>query len=299
MPPNPPPQVQDPSKPLPGRLGNLSIPQQHTLEKFKKELQNEGFFVPERHDDATLLRFLRARQFDLVKAKEMIIAAEKWRKELDVDNIARFDYSEQPEVDKYYPQYYHSVDKDGRPVYIERLGKLDIKALYNITTQERQLKHLVQEYEKMIIQRFPACSAKVGHPVETSCTILDLHNVGIGQFYRVKDYVLAASQIGQNYYPETMGKFYICNAPYLFTTVWSIIKPWLDPVTVSKIAILGKDYKQELLAQIPAENLPRELGGTCECVGGCSMSDKGPWNESGIKAKAGGNGTMVEAGTEG
>lgn len=49
--------VTDPNyKPLPGRLGNLSVPQQHALEKFKKELQDENAFVPERMDDATLLR---------------------------------------------------------------------------------------------------------------------------------------------------------------------------------------------------------------------------------------------------
>jgi hypothetical protein len=43
-------------RPLPGRLGNLSVPQQHALDKFRKELQEEGHFVQERMDDATLLR---------------------------------------------------------------------------------------------------------------------------------------------------------------------------------------------------------------------------------------------------
>jgi len=280
MPPNPPAPVQDPSKPLPGRVGNLTIPQQHTLEKFKKELQDEGYFVPERHDDATLLRFLRARKFDLVKAKEMIISAEQWRKDFGVDELVKsFDFKEKAEVDKYYPQYYHKMDKDGRPLYIERLGKLDIKALYGITTKERQLQRLVYEYEKFLNERVPACSAEVGHPVETVCTILDLNNVGLGQFYKVKDYVAQASSIGQDRYPECMGKFYIINAPYLFSTVWSFIKPWLDEVTVSKIDIMGKDYKTKILDQIPKENLPKDLGGTCECAVGCSMSDAGPWNK--------------------
>lgn len=51
--------VTDPDyHPLPGRLGNLTIPQQHALEKFKKELEDEGYFVPERMDDATLLRYV-------------------------------------------------------------------------------------------------------------------------------------------------------------------------------------------------------------------------------------------------
>lgn len=49
--------ITDPNyKPLPGRLGNLSVPQQHALDKFKKELVDEGTFVPERMDDAALLR---------------------------------------------------------------------------------------------------------------------------------------------------------------------------------------------------------------------------------------------------
>ena len=51
--------VTDPNyKPLPGRLGNLTVAQQHALEKFKKELQDEGHFVPDRMDDATLLRYV-------------------------------------------------------------------------------------------------------------------------------------------------------------------------------------------------------------------------------------------------
>ena len=52
-----PPGVTDPNYvPLPGRLGNLNGPQQHALETIKKEVQDEGAFVPERMDDAMLLR---------------------------------------------------------------------------------------------------------------------------------------------------------------------------------------------------------------------------------------------------
>ena len=125
----------------------------------------------------------------------------------------------------------------------------------------------------------PASGRAVGHPVETFCTILDLHGVSLSNFYRVKDYVLEASSIGQNRYPEIMGKFYIINAPWAFSAVWAIIKPWLDEVTVGKIEIIGGTYKEKLLSQIPAENLPKDFGGTCECPGGCSLSDSGPWKD--------------------
>ncbi|GLB33363.1 putative CRAL/TRIO, N-terminal domain containing protein [Lyophyllum shimeji] len=283
--------VTDPDyKPLPGRLGNLTVTQQHALEKFKKELIQDGVYVEERMDDAVLLRFLRARKFDVAKAKEMLIAAEEWRKSFGVDDIIQtFDFKEKEEVDKLYPQYYHKMDKDGRPIYIERLGQLDIKALYAVTTQERLLKRLVSEYERFLAHRLPACSRTVGHPVETSCTILDLQNVSLSNFYHVKNYVMQAASIGQDRYPECMGKFFIINAPWAFSAVWAVIKPWLDEVTVSKVNILGSGYKETLLQQIPAENLPKEFGGTCNCPGGCSLSDAGPWNTGGNAAV--GNGT--------
>ncbi|KAF8554975.1 hypothetical protein OG21DRAFT_1496625 [Imleria badia] len=273
--------ITDPNyKPLPGRLGNLTPAQQHALDTLKRQLVDEGHFVAERMDDATLLRFLRARKFDVAKTKIMLLSAEQWRKDLGVEEIVKnFVFTEKKEVDKYYPQYYHKMDKDGRPVYIQRLGKIDINALNAITTQDRQLRRFVLEYEKFLTERLPACSKAVGHPVETSCTIMDLAGVSVTSFYRVKDYVFQAAGIGQDRYPECMGKFYIINAPWAFSTVWSIVKPWLDEVTVAKIDIVSSGMvKEKLLSQIPAENLPAEFGGACRCVGGCSLSDAGPWN---------------------
>jgi len=275
-----PPGVTDPNyKPLPGRLGNLTPEQQDALEALKKQLKEEGHFVEERMGDAALLKFLRARKFDLAAAKEMLLSAEQWRKDFGVDDIMKnFDFNEKAEVDKYYPQFYHKTDKEGRPVYVERLGLLDIGKLYSVTTAERQLKRLVYEYEKFIHERLPACSEAVGYPVETSCTILDLNGVSLTNFYRVKDFVMQAASIGQDRYPETMGKFYIVGAPWAFSAVWSMVKPWLDAVTVAKIHILSSSYQETLLKQIDEENLPSIFGGKCSCAGGCSLTDAGPWN---------------------
>lgn len=56
--------VTDPNyKPEPGRLGNLTVVQLHTLEKLKKELKDEGHFVEERMNDAMLLRCVFAACF--------------------------------------------------------------------------------------------------------------------------------------------------------------------------------------------------------------------------------------------
>lgn len=234
----------------------------------------------ERLDTLTLLRFLRARKFNVELAKQMFIECEKWRKEFGVDYLVRnFKYDEKPKVFEYYPQYYHKTDKDGRPVYIEQLGKVDLNALYKITTGERMLQSLVVEYEKFADPRLPACSRKAGKLLETSCTIFDLKGVGLTNVGSVYGYLRQASAISQNYYPERLGKLYIINAPWGFSTVFSVVKGFLDPVTVQKIRVLGSGYQSELLAQIPKENLPKIFGGACECPGGCALSDVGPWQD--------------------
>jgi hypothetical protein len=139
------------------------------------------------------------------------------------------------------------------------------------------IQNLVCEYEKMADPRLPACSRKSGYLLETSCTIMDLKGVGIGKATSVYGYLGAVSQIGQNYYPERMGKMYIINAPWGFSGVFSVVKKFLDPVTSAKIHVLGSGYQKELLAQVPAENLPKEFGGSCQCEKGCQLSDAGPW----------------------
>lgn len=179
--------------------------------------------------------------------------------------------------------FIHSIIQEGRPLYIECIGNLNMAALNAATTNERLLQRLVLEYEISFNERFPACAMSIGHPVETFCTILDLGGVSLSNFYHVKDYISAAASIGQLRYPETLGKFYIINASWAFSAIWAMIKPWLDEATAAKVEIVGGGYKEVLLKQIPKENLPKEFGGECACVGGCSMSDAGSWNMEGGK----------------
>ena len=164
-------------------------------------------------------------------------------------------------------------------MYIEHLGGIDLTAMYKITTAERMLQSLVVEYEKVTDPRLPACSRKAGQLLETCCTIMDLKGVGISKASSVYSYIQRASAISQNYYPERLGKLYVINAPWGFSAVFNFIKGFLDPVTVAKIHVLGSGYQSELLKQIPKENLPEPLGGTCHCDGGCMMSDMGPWKD--------------------
>ncbi|KAI5198626.1 hypothetical protein E4T39_06689 [Aureobasidium subglaciale] len=264
-----------------GHPGHTTPEQDAQVHQLRATLEQAGYH--ERLDTLTMLRFLRARKFNVDMAKAMFIDCEKWRKEFGggVDNLLQtFEYKEKEEVFKYYPQYYHKTDKDGRPLYIEQLGKINLTAMYKITSEERMLQNLVVEYEKVADPRLPACSRKSGHLLETSCTIMDLKGVGLTNFSSVYGYVQKASAISQNHYPERMGKLYLINAPWGFSSIFSMVKKFLDPITVAKIHVLGSGYEKELLAQIPKENLPKQFGGSCQCSGGCELSDAGPWQDS-------------------
>jgi hypothetical protein len=39
------------------------------------------------------------------------------------------------------------------------------------------------------------------------------------------------------FYPESMHKMYVVNAPWVFKAIWAVVRPWLHPITQSKIHV--------------------------------------------------------------
>ncbi len=48
------------------------------------------------------------------------------------------------EVRKHYPHGYYGTDKVGRPVYYEQVGKIDVKQVFTVTSEERFVKYFIQ-----------------------------------------------------------------------------------------------------------------------------------------------------------
>ncbi|KAI3526503.1 hypothetical protein L1887_05760 [Cichorium endivia] len=240
--------------------------------------------LPHRHDDYhTLLRFLKARKFDIDKAVQMWIEMLNWRKDYGADSIIQdFVYDEYEEVQSYYPHGYHGVDKEGRPIYIERLGKVDPTKLMSVTTVDRFLRYHVQGFEKAFSEKFPACSVAARRHIDSCTTILDVHGMNWMSFGKVAhDLVMRMQRIDGDNYPETLHQMYIVNAGNGFKLLWNTAKGFLDPRTTSKIHVLGNKYQNKLLEVIDSSQLPDFLGGSCSCPneGGCLRSDKGPWHD--------------------
>ena len=270
-----------------GFYTELNQAQYDALQEWKKNLISQNVLPNlDNYDDLFLLRFLRARKFDLEKTMEMFKKFLQWRIDMKVDELREsYEMENLIAIKKLYPHGYHRTDKEGRPIYIELYDKTDVKALFKITTEDKMVKYYIKQYERQIKYIFPACSAVVKRPVEQSCTILDANGIGITSLFGpIKGFVKLASDIGQDYYPEMLGKMTIVNVGFLFRAVWSMVKAFIDPKTQNKINLLKSTYKDDLLALIDEENLPSFFGGKCTCSGflyGCLGSDIGPWNPEG------------------
>eukprot|EP00747_Dinoflagellata_sp_TGD_P067178 gnl/TRDRNA2_/TRDRNA2_155150_c6_seq1.p1 gnl/TRDRNA2_/TRDRNA2_155150_c6~~gnl/TRDRNA2_/TRDRNA2_155150_c6_seq1.p1 ORF type:complete len:723 (-),score=173.01 gnl/TRDRNA2_/TRDRNA2_155150_c6_seq1:89-2038(-) len=216
-----------------------------------------------------------------------------WRKEAGVNRVADgyFDvgpphlyFPEMSSIRRFYPHGFHGTDRRGRPVYIERLGALDLPNLLTSTSHERILEYFTHECERQTTYRLVACSLAKKGLVEQSMNILDLQDLRFSTVTHAtaRKTLQALTKVQQNHYPEMMGQMVIVNAPRIFNIAWSFVKPMIDAKTVQKIQIFGNEpdvFGPRLCEFIDPRHLPSFLGGECKCAGGCIGSDIGPWKD--------------------
>ncbi|CDO71436.1 hypothetical protein BN946_scf184909.g30 [Trametes cinnabarina] len=237
-------------------------------------------------DDDTLLRFLRARHFNLKQSTLMWKNCQHWRNTVEgvgIDQLYRqidpFDYPERDLVFDCWPLYFHKVDKKGRPLNFHHFGGINLNKLQKNMSLERFWRTVLVNCEALTREVLPAASEAAGRSIGGTFVVVDLAGFGISQFWQMKDFARSSFQVSQDYFPETMAQLAIVNAPMGFSAIWNVMKPWLAKETVAKVAIYGSDYRKHLLELIDEDALPQSLGGKCTCegLGGCMKSNAGPW----------------------
>jgi hypothetical protein len=72
--------------------------------------------------------------------------------------------------------------------------------------------------------------------------VLPLPGVGMSHLSgEVKRLMSTLTKFDQDNYPEMLGRICIINAPMVFKAIWALIKPLLNPRTLSKIQVTGGD----------------------------------------------------------
>jgi len=237
--------------------------------------------------DMEVARWLVARKWDLEASVKMFIDSVTWREKEDINNI--FEWIPKMKTFKFLSDYWpNSIlpEKsapfrtfDGYLVIYEKLCAISPNILQAVSLQDLRSFHIyIQELTSR--ERNRVCQEeKDKDHYAPAVYVQDLEDLTISHL-TPQNYSMMNSftDIDSYNYPETVRKVYIINAPSAFTVGWKISQKFLDPVTIDKVAILGTEFKAELLKVIPATSLPVEYGGTLnyKITGGGSFKEMLP-----------------------
>uniref|UniRef100_U5EY27 Putative real-time n=1 Tax=Corethrella appendiculata TaxID=1370023 RepID=U5EY27_9DIPT len=249
-------------------LGHLTPLQESKLLQFHKKIE-EVTQTDKIPNYPTLLRFLRARDFSIEKAATMLQDSLTWRSEHNIDNILH-DYRIPAVINKHFPGAWHRSDKDGQPLYILRLGNMDVKGLLKSVGEDELLKltlHICEEGLKLMEN----ATNTHERPIWNWTLLVDLDGLSMRHLWRpgVKALLRIIETVEKNY-PETLGRVLIVRAPRVFPILWTIVSTFIDEHTRTKFLFFGTPdclHTEDGLEQyMAAENIPNFLGGSCKAL---------------------------------
>lgn len=258
------------------------------------EQLREAMWSMSKHDDpdALLLRFLRARKWDVQAALIMLVATMHWRsQEVHLDDqimpggerralewSKSSNAAEQKEGEDFLAQlrmgksFIHGCDREGRPccyvrVRVHHGGDQTEKSLetFTVWTIETARMLLRPPVDTAVSLQSPSHSSE-----SLTCSIKPIRESNIIQtiVFDMTDFSLANMDYTpvkfiikcfEANYPESLGAILIYRAPWIFNQIWKIIRGWLDPVVANKVHFAGSI--DELDQYIPKDRAPKELGG--------------------------------------
>eukprot|EP00850_Spirogloea_muscicola_P002566 SM000010S04204 [mRNA] locus=s10:258012:260107:+ [translate_table: standard] len=197
--------------------------------------------------DACLRRYLRARHWNPRKAEKMLRETLKWRRHFKPEEITWEDIEHEGETAKMYKASF--LDRTGRTVLIMCPGR------QNTSDHDGQMRHLAYCLEDAIISLPP--------DQEQMVWLIDFR----GWTFRSSPPMRSSREtlnILQNHYPERLGLAILYNPPRIFETFWSLIKPFIDPVTFKKVRFVYSKIPDsaKLMSELfDLEELEEDLGG--------------------------------------
>ncbi|OLL22146.1 CRAL-TRIO domain-containing protein [Neolecta irregularis DAH-3] len=207
--------------------------------------------VKQDNPDALLLRFLRARKWDVNPALVMLVSTMHWR----VNEVEHF--MEQGEE--------HFVNNDKDTIKQIRLGKsftygYDLKdrpVVYIRARLHRSSDQSQESTERYTVYLMETIRLFLNEPVDQTCIVFDLTDFSISNMdYPPVKFLIKCLEA---HYPESLGQCIIHKAPWIFQGIWTVIKGWLDPVVASKFVFTRN--LTDIEKYISPNQLLKEVGG--------------------------------------
>lgn len=210
-------------------------------------------------DDATFNRYLNARKGDFEAAKAMLEETLAWRKDFGLSQMFTTPWLKSIEKETFTGKAYcRGFDREGRSI-------LYMKPRYeNTHDHEGNLKNLVYNLERCL-----ASMKKANGSENKGKLVLLIDFAGYSTLNAPPMKTSRATlSILQNHYPERLHAAYCIRAPWIYNAFWSLISPFIDPVTKKKINFvqgtteeIGAQLTSSTGANIAADVLEADLGG--------------------------------------
>ncbi|NXV21288.1 S14L2 protein, partial [Cepphus grylle] len=237
--------------------------------QFRENLQDVLPSLPSQ-DDYFLLKWLRARCFDLPKSEAMLRKVRGHPAFLGGNTSPIPPSSSQLSpgmgqravIRKYMSGGMCGYDREGSPIWYEIIGPLDAKGLLFSASKQDLLKNKFRDCE-VLRHECEKQSQKLGKKIEMVLMVYDCEGLGLKHLWKpaVETYGELLSMFEENY-PESLKCLFIVKAPKIFPVAYNLVKHFLSEDTRKKVVVLGSNWKEVLQKYIDPEQIPVEYGGT-------------------------------------
>jgi len=217
-------------------------------------------------NEGMLLRFLRARNYDLKKAEDMLHAHIIWRKENEHRYFGdRYDFWEPPiEIAAGYDVYHCGYDGEGRPVYYAPLGIwASARDMFGKGMEDDCLRYAGKSMDRVHDYLLTTKHQNFVCIVDNTGVTFRKAFYESQNFAGIQDLIRLFREYEANF-PETLHKAFIINTPQVFYWGFNIVRPLMTRHTLSKINIFNEDeskYLPVIHEHLPIDAIPEKLGG--------------------------------------
>lgn len=176
-------------------------------------------------------------------------------------------FAENPTLNEEKMQHFNSImpvsiigqDKFGHVVSFEKCSEFDIGEAKQMPGED--LLAYRDHLSSMFWNRSICESRRRGKPIYQKIVICDMENISIWNGKEYLDVIKKQTERDSELFAETVYKIFFINCGWAFSALWALASLFVHETTQKKINVLGYAYQSYLLEEIPADQLPEELGG--------------------------------------
>lgn len=251
---------------MPIAIPAMTADQAAALQQLKTKLEGK---LTDRHDDISLIRFLRVKSFDVVQTAEMVLEDIVWRENLDLDapDLAAAFAKRNPHfqaVVDHWPGGFMGKDKYGLPVLYERPGRVDFGAIFQHVSQEQLVD--IHIFYQELSRRAEQEAIANGAPSDGLLLVQDIGDIGLKHMMpQVFMFLREIAIVDRAHFPDLFRSIVLINVPMIFSGFWTLIKPIFD-WAVNKIELIGSGlwsagHLPRLQADTSIDDIPVWCGG--------------------------------------